>query len=142
MRLCLALLLVPAPALAWDAGYEGRLCTLTHSEAAAQIRLTFDPDGPLYTIALTTSTPWPEADLFGIAFAGPAPLTIRTDRQQLSNGNRTLSVSDTGFGNVLSGLEDNTTAIAFSGDTALPFSLEGAAPQVAAFRACQDAPSA
>lgn len=142
MRLIFFLALCPLPAAAWEAGYEGRLCTLTHSEEAAEVRLTYDPARPLYTIALTTPAPWPEADLFGITFNGPAGLTISTNRQTLSNGNRTLTVSDTGFGNVLSGLELNATAVAFTGDTALPFSLEGAAPEVAEFRACLTAPTA
>ncbi len=142
MRLIYALALLPLPAHAWEAGYEGRLCTLTHNEEAAEVRLTYDPTGPVYSIALTTPAPWPEADIFGITFNGPAPLTISTNRQTLSNDNRTLTVTDTGFGNVLTGLERNAVAIAFTGDSALPFSLDGAAPEVAEFRACLSAPTA
>ncbi|MEM9394874.1 MAG: hypothetical protein AAGA38_13520 [Pseudomonadota bacterium] len=141
MRLVIAFALLPLPALAWEAGYEGSLCTLTHSEETAEVRLTYNPAGPLYSIALTSPGPWPQADVFGITFNGPAGLTISTNRQTLSNSGRTLTVSDTGFGNVLSGLELNATAVAFSGDMALPFSLEGAAPEVAKFRTCLTSPT-
>ncbi|WP_425092654.1 hypothetical protein [Tropicimonas sp. S265A] len=115
---------------------------MTHIEDSAEVRLTFDPSGPLYTIAITTPAPWPDADVFGITFDGPNALTISTDRQTLSNANRTLTVSDRGFGNVLNGLAQNATAIAFTGDTAVQFSLDGAEPEVAIFRACLDAPTA
>jgi hypothetical protein len=142
MRLILALALLPFPAAAWEAGFEGSLCTLTHTEDAAEIRLTYDPSGPLYSIALTRTDPWPDAPVFGITFNGAAPLTITTDRQSLSNGDRTLTVTDRGFGNVLSGLERNATAMAFAGEAALIVSLDGAAPEVAAFRACQTTPTA
>lgn len=142
MRLILILTLLPLPAFGWEASYEGRLCVLSHVEQGAEVRLTYDPNGPLYSIALTKGAPWPQADLFGITFNGPAGLTISTNRQTLSNGGRTLTVTDTGFGNVLNGLELNATAVAFTGDAALPLSLEGAAPEVAKFRTCQSAPTA
>ncbi|MDJ0993111.1 MAG: hypothetical protein QNI90_06025 [Dinoroseobacter sp.] len=131
-----------SPAHAWESDYEGRLCVLSHVEESAEVRLTYDPSGPLYSISLTTPTPWPMDEVFGITFNGPAALTISTNRQTLSNGDRTLTVTDTGFGNVLSGLEQNATAVAFTGDVALPFSLDGAAPEVAEFRACLSAPTA
>ncbi len=142
MRALLALLLTTLPAQAWEAGTDGRLCTLTHETPEASARLTYDPAGPLYTITLTTPLPWPDAPVFGIRFDGPNPIFITTDRHQLSEGGRALTVTDQGFGNVLDGLEFNVTATALTGDTALPLSLDGAAPAVAAFRACTTAPSA
>ena len=51
-------------------------------------------------------------------------------------------MTDRGFGNVLNGLEFNDTAIAIAGETRVPFSLAGAAPEIQAFRACTDAPTA
>lgn len=138
----MALAAFALPASAWEARFEGRLCVLSHVEEAADIRLTYDPGGPLYTISLTRAAPWPKAEIFGITFNGPFGLTISTNRHRLSDADRTLTVTDTGFGNVLSGLERNMSAVAFSGDVAVQFSLDGAAPEVAKFRACQVAPTA
>jgi hypothetical protein len=42
---------------------------------------------------------------------------------------------------VLDGLEFNEVALAASGETVIAIDLEGAAPEVAAFRACITAPS-
>lgn len=69
-------------------------------------------------------------------------MTIGTDRHVLSPDGRSLTVTDTGFGNVLDGLAFNTTATALSGAEALPFDLAGAGPAVEAFRSCGVAPSA
>jgi hypothetical protein len=51
-------------------------------------------------------------------------------------------VTDTGFDNVLNGLEFNNTATALAGTTAIPFLLDGVAPEMKAFRACVAAPLA
>ncbi len=141
MRHILALLLLTVPAHAWEAGTDGRLCTLTHAQPDAQVRLTYDPAGPIYAITVTTPTPWPAAPLFAIRFEGDRPLTITTDRHGLDDGNRALTVSDQGFGNVLNGLEFNRTATALSGDAAAVLDLEGAAPEVQRFRDCTTAPA-
>jgi len=141
MRALALLALLASPAHAWQAGTEGRLCTLTQSDPAADIRLTYDPSGPLYTITVTTPAPWPEAPVFGIRFDGPQPNTITTNRHERDGTGHSLTVTDRGFGNVLDGLEFNTTATAFSGQTALPIDLTGAAPEVQAFRACTVAPA-
>ncbi len=134
--------LLPATgAHAWQAGVEGRICTLEHSGAEAEARLTFDPAGPLYTISLTRTDPWPEAAVFAIRFEGPRALTISTTRHVLSDGKRTLTVTDRGFGNVLDGLELNALAIALAEDTRVVLDLSAAAPEVAAFRACLVVPS-
>jgi hypothetical protein len=136
------LLATAAPATAWEAGRDGPLCTLTHTEAAGDLRLTFDPAGPVYTLTATRPGAWPQAAVFGIAFEGGAEITITTDRHSLSADARRLSVADTGFGNVLTGLSQNTTATLFTGSATLSFSLDGAAPAVAAFEACATTPSA
>ena len=57
----------------------------------------------------------------------------------MSEDGRALTVVDTGFGNVLDGLQYNHTAYAIAGDLEIPFPLEGAAEPVAAFRACDGA---
>ena len=75
-------------------------------------------------------------------FDGPRGLTITTNRQTLTENGRTLTVTDRGFGNVLNGLEFNTTATALSDDVEVPFPLDGAASAVQAFRACATAPTA
>lgn len=133
--------LAASPALAWQAGVEGRLCTLTHSGAEAEVRLTYDPAGPLYTITLTRPAPWPDSPRFAIRFEGGRALTIGTDRHSLGDGGRSLTVADTGFGNVLYGLEYNATATAVAGDGAATLDLTGAAPEVRAFRDCTAAPA-
>lgn len=134
--------LLAGPALAWEFTATP-VCTVTHETASAALRLTHDPAQPQpYTIAITAPGAWPDSGIFGIRFEGARPLTITTDRQRLSTDGRRLSVSDTGFGNVLNGLEFNALAIAFLGETAVPFPLDGAAPAIAAFRACIDAPTA
>ena len=108
------------------------------------MRLTYDPSLPEYTIAIRLAAPWPEAgNLRHCASRGRGPQQrSRTARHVLSSDGRTLSVSDRGFGNVLDGLEFNAMALAASGERAVPIDLEGAAPEVAAFRACITAPTA
>ena len=134
-------LLAVSPATAWEAGVDGALCTLTHHEEDASVRLTFDPSVPLYTISITGTHPWPAAPGFSMTFDGPRPNTIRTNRHVRSPDLATLSVSDRGFGNVLDGLQFNTTASATSGEMTVRLSLAGAAPEVMAFRDCGITPS-
>jgi hypothetical protein len=81
-------------------------------------------------------------DTFGLSFNGPAAMTIGTGRHRLSADAKSLTVTDTGFGNVLDGLALNGTATALAGDSAIPFDLTGARPAVEAFRACGIVPSA
>jgi len=52
-----------------------------------------------------------------------------------SNG-ASLSVTDTGFGNVLTGLETARVARAVSGPRIIEIPLDGIADPMAAFRAC------
>ncbi len=143
MRLLLAIAFLAGPVHAWDFT-PVPVCTIAHDTADIALRLTYDPARPEpYAIALTRpSAPWPETETFGLRFDGPAPLTIATARHRLSPDARTLTVSDTGFGNVLDGLSLNRTATAVAGQTALPFDLSGAGLAVEAFRACGMEPSA
>jgi hypothetical protein len=140
--LCLALLLAAAPAHAWEAGVDGTICTLDHSGAQGQVRLTYDPSLPLYTISIRRAEPWPDAPVFAIRFVGSRANLISTSRHVLSDGRLTLTVTDRGFGNVLDGLEFNEAAVAMAGETSVAVSLDGAAPEVAAFRACVQMPTA
>lgn len=137
MRLTAALLaLLPAPALAWDFS-PVPVCTLTHRDAAAEVTVTFDPALPEYAIAITLAEgTWDAAPVFAIAFEGGAALTISTDRHALSDGGATLTVRDSGFGNVLNGMEFNARARAGAGTTLIDIPLDGAAPAVQAFRRC------
>lgn len=105
------------------------------------MRLTYDPSGPLYSISIRLSGPWPDAAVFAMRFDGARANMISTTRHVLTEGGRTLTVTDRGFGNVLDGLEFNATALAIAGDTSVAFDLAGAGPEVAAFRACIAAPS-
>jgi len=138
----LALFASLTPAFAWQAGVEDGLCTLDHSGAEAELRLTYDPTLPQYTIAIQVVEPWPDGSVFAMRFEGAQGNMISTGRHVLSADGRTLSVSDRGFGNVLNGLEFNRIALAATGERVVQINLDGAAPEVAAFRACITAPSA
>ena len=122
-------------AQAWEFT-PGTPCVLTHETPDIAIKLTFDPTQPLYSIALTQTTPFTPAPVFAMRFDGPMPIRIATDRHQMSADNQTVSASDSGFGNVLNGLQFNLTATATLGDQTITIPLEGAADPVAAFRAC------
>jgi hypothetical protein len=142
MRPLIALLLLAAPVQAWDFT-PTPLCTISEDTPALAIRVTYDPSQPEpYAITLTRPDPWPATETFGLRFDGPAAMTIGTDRHRLSEDGKTLTVTDTGFGNVLDGLAFNATAAAIAGQTEVPFDLAGAAPAVEAFRACGIVPSA
>jgi hypothetical protein len=142
MRAFIALFLLAAPVQAWDFS-PSPVCTILNDTPTLSVRVTFDPSQPEpYAITLTRPDPWPVTDTFGLRFSGPAAMTIGTGRHQLSNDGRTLTVSDTGFGNVLDGLAYNNTATALAGDTAIPFDLTDARPAVEAFKACNVVPSA
>ncbi|MEL7279067.1 MAG: hypothetical protein AAFY35_11615 [Pseudomonadota bacterium] len=136
MRYLLFLGLLATPAHAWDFT-PGAPCLLTHETPQAQIELTFDPTGPLYSISITRAEPWPDAATFAMRFNGPHGRVIGTDRHQLSHDGRSLTVTDKGFGNVLDGLQFNHTALAASGDVEISIPLDGASEPVAAFRACE-----
>jgi hypothetical protein len=142
MRALIALLVLSSPASAWEFSAIP-VCTLTHETPDLAIRLTYDPaQTEPYAIALTRPSDWPETESFGLRFEGPVAMTIGTRRHQLSADGKTLTVTDTGFGNVLDGLAYNGVATALAGDTQIPFDLTGARPEVEAFRACNVLPSA
>ncbi|NNE80841.1 MAG: hypothetical protein HKN18_11285 [Silicimonas sp.] len=138
MRLLLALLFLPLPAMAWEAYVEGPVCILSHDTEQHRTRVTHDPRRALpYAIEITrVGSTWDNTGNFAIQFDGPAQLTISTDRHQISGDSATLSVTDTGFGNVLNGLAGNHTANAILGDQVLAIPLSGAAPEVNRFRDC------
>ena len=139
MRSLLALLLTASAAAAsWEFRADP-VCTLSHDGAEVAVEVTWDPRrSEAYAITLTREAPWPAGPVFALRFEGPRGLTISTDRHALGQGGRSLTVTDRGFGNVLNGLEGNGRAVALTGPAAVPFSLDGAAPEVAAFRACAD----
>jgi hypothetical protein len=142
MRALIALLLVSTPAQAWDFT-PIPVCTIAEETPTLSVRVTYDPAQPEpYAISLTRPEAWPVTDSFGLRFDGPQAMTIGTARHRLSDDGRTLTVSDTGFDNVLNGLAFNATATALAGGTELPINLTGAAPAVEAFRACGVLPSA
>lgn len=136
MRLTLGFILLTSQANAWEFT-PGLPCLLTHETPQARIELTYDPTQPLYSITITRTGPWPNAPVFSMRFEGPRPIEIGTDRHRLHEDGTALTVIDTGFGNVLDGLQFNHFAHAIAGDVALSFPLDGAAEPVAAFRACQ-----
>ena len=130
------LILSALPAQAWEFT-PGLPCLLTHETPDVSVELTYDPGVPRYTISLSRPQRFSPAAVFSMTFIGPFPLTISTDRHQISGDGTTLTVSDSGFGNVLNGLQFNHTAIATLGDARVPIPLAGASEPVAAFRACR-----
>jgi len=127
------------PALGWEMR-SSEVCEIVHSGPEGDVRVVYDPVAALYGITVTRAVPWPGAPVFSIRF-GDTGLTISTNRHRLSEGATALTVTDTGFGNVLMGLESATTATAMSGDASASFDLSGAAEAVAAFRACLTTPA-
>ena len=133
------LFLLATPAAAWEFT-PGPICVLSHSEGDVEVTLTHDPVAPEFSITLSRGAPWPAGDVFSIAFArGP---TISTNRHELGDGGRSLTVRDRGFGNVILGLLAGGTATAFIGETAVAFSLDGAAEPTADYAACAPVASA
>jgi hypothetical protein len=138
MRLTIALLFFASPAAAWEFS-AAPICTLTQTSDTAQITVTYDAVLPEYQITITlTDGVWPDNPAFGMAFAGDLPINIQTSRHQISPDGRSLTVTDSGFGNVLDGLQYNSRAYAISGDTTVTVPLDGIADAITAFRACPD----
>ncbi|WP_209077732.1 hypothetical protein [Shimia sp. R9_3] len=132
----LFLVTLATPATAWQAT-TGETCTLTHETTDTRVHLTYDPSKPLYTLAITRkSAPWQTAPWFAMRFLGPNEITISTPKHALSDNDQTLNVADSGFGNVLDGLQFNHTAVAFTQAQTVPISLKGAGPEVQKFRDC------
>lgn len=119
-----------SPAAAWEFT-DQPTCTVTDFGTPTAFEMTFD--GSQYTLTLTHPEGWPPGPVFGISFAPNGPL-IQTQEHQI-NGT-TLTVSDSGFENVLRGLENNIAASAMVGDVSRDFDLTDAADAVQAFRDC------
>ncbi len=130
------LCLLPTALPAWEFS-PAPICTLTRTEPAGTMTVTFDPMTGLYALHVRRAGGWPDAPRFSIRFSGTT--TITTDRHRV-DGDR-LTVTDRGFGNVLSGLAAGGRAIATSGDVTVSLDLTDAADPVAAFRTCPSAPS-
>jgi hypothetical protein len=138
MRLFTLLILLPVPAAAWNFSATP-MCTLTHQAETAEIAITYDPDKPEYALFITLRDgTWDDAPTFGMAFAGGRRIDLTTRQHDLSADGATLSVRDSGFGNVLDGLEFNAAVFSTSGGTVVQADLDGAAAAVQAFRACPD----
>ena len=137
-RFLIALFFFASPAAAWEFT-ANPICTLSHATPDAALRVTYDPRGPVYAIALTRSaSKWQDSPTFAIRFDGARGLTITTDRHKITDADTTLRVEDSGFSNVLNGLEFNREATALTSRQALAFPLDGIAQPMAAFRACVD----
>ncbi len=135
LRTLAILLLITTPAVAWDAKSDD-ICTLIHNDADAAVRVTYDISTQSYSISITPKLPWRNRPVFAMRFDGPRSNTISTDRHVFSDDGSTLTVTDSGFGNVLDGLEFNQTATAVLGEQAVTVDLDGAGPAVREFRSC------
>ena len=138
IRAAILFVLAALPASAWEFRPDP-VCTLWHDTDEARVTVTFDAAQPLYTLEVELfSGTWLPSDRFGVLFAGPLGLTIGTDRHVI-DGPR-LTVTDTGFGNVLNGLQYNRMARAYTRHQAVDVPLDGAGLAVARFRDCPAAP--
>jgi hypothetical protein len=128
------------PAQAWEFT-PGTPCLLRHQTDEIAVELTYDPSIPVYTILLTQSQIFENATVFAMQFQGQAPISISTGQHVYSNTGKTVTVTDSGFGNVLNGLQFNQMAIATLGSQRIAIPLIDAADAVAAFRACDVIPA-
>ncbi|MDX8347914.1 excinuclease ABC subunit B [Cognatiyoonia sp. IB215446] len=136
MRIAFAFTLFAWPAAAWQFS-PSPICTLTETTVDGTLTITYDASLPEYVITITLpDTRWPKAPEFAMAFSGNQPIALRTERHQLSDDRRSLTVTDTGFGNVLNGLEFNLRAYATSGGTTVGFTLTDIGPAIRDFRNC------
>lgn len=135
LRALTILLLTTSPTLAWEAR-SGPVCELIHNGESASVHVTYNQAVREYSIAITPDRPWSQGPVFAMRFEGTLNTTITTNRHVISDGGETLTVTDSGFGNVLNGLEFNSTATALLGDQSVVVTLNGAAPAVRDFRAC------
>ncbi len=133
--LAIAMMCPARTAVAWTFE-ETAICTLSHQEGATQVVVTFDPPTGLYAIKLTKAGGWQDDAIFQIRFEGPQALTIGTDQHVVATQDGSLSVTDTGFGNVLAGIALNDRMTAMLGDQSATVSTVDAAEPVAAFNAC------
>lgn len=128
--------LVTSPARAWEFT-DVPVCTLSHDTPQVAVAVTFDPAIAEYAITLTLAEGvWPDAAVFAIAFGGGWPITIQTDRHEIGEGGRKLTVRDSGFGNVLDGIGRNAVATAILPGQSVVVPLAGAGGPLAAFRDC------
>ncbi len=129
--IALLALLIATPVSAWEFSATP-ICTLTDAGSDTLVKVTFD--GAVYDLSLDHPDDWEDAPVFAIRFIPNGPV-IQTDRHQI-NG-RVLSVRDSGFGNVLLGLQANMTAQVLLGDTVRSVDLRGASAPVEAFKSCE-----
>ena len=138
MRLALIILplLLSYQAQAWTFT-PGLICELEHEKPSAKIALTYDPAKPLYSVTISRPGALPQEPVFSMRFVGPAGRMISTNRHTFSQDGSAVTAEDSGFGNVLDGLQFNDIAEAILGDTTIRFPLAGASEPVARFRACK-----
>lgn len=135
MRFALILIFLASPAAAWEASRVGPVCYLTHQTEEGEVTVSHDATEAVpYAIDLVRNEGWRAGPVFSIRFDGFGARTISTDRHSVTEN--TLTVTDTGFGNVLDGLAENFVALAATGDTSLVIPLDGAAPEVEKFKSC------
>lgn len=139
MRIALIFAMMPLPSLAWEFSPDP-ICTLTHSAPDADIVITYNVDLPEYTLhIILRGGVWADTDTFQLIFGGGRGGAIGTTQQAISGDGTTLTVRDSGFGNVLDGLEFNRRmGVVTDAQMMFDVALDDAVPAVRAFRACPD----
>ena len=142
MRCALILALFPLPAAAWEFSPDP-ICTLSHQTEALEMVITHDTVERQYTLSIRLKDMvWVPSPTFGVTYSGSQPISIGTTQHRLSKDRQTLSVGDSGFDNVLNGLEFNHTATATTQSQQVSVRTRGIAKPLAAFRACpEDVPA-
>ena len=97
-------LLCAQTALAWTFT-PNPICTVNFENEEIDLELTYSHETEIYAIKLTkTDAPWADSDKFSMRFEGVRPNLISTQNHEFSADMRSITASDTGFGNVLDGL--------------------------------------
>ena len=136
MRALFIFLMSTSAAFAWNFTPDP-ICRVTEKQDLLEINLTYDHATEIYAIAFTKSeAPWEQGAQFSIRFEGPRPKLIRTNRHEFSADGYTLTASDTGFGNVLDGIQYNTLAAIQTGDERIFIQIHKSFPAMEAFRKC------
>lgn len=128
---------LPAPAQAWTFS-PLPICTMADTQDGLVIEVTFDPESEIYALNILRPGGWPDAPFLSLRFdQGPGNMMISTNRHVIE-GER-LTVTDSGFGNVLRGFADFGRATLSLGDQTITFDTTDAARAVTSFRACPSA---
>ncbi len=116
------------------------ICTVEHQTELIELELTYNHASGVYALKLTKpELTWDASRKFSMRFEGSKPIFISTTNHEFSSDMKSLIASDSGFGNVIDGLQFNTLAAAITDNERIFIPLTGAEPKIDAFRNCAEA---